>query len=111
MGLAPDPEAEMMYRYLQLAFTPPRWDGESAHPPTVHFIRYDNPERPGEVRPAWLDEHRDQPAEAEQGHGGREHRSKDDGGGGWSPAHVHDAPDAGKDPTEPATSRAKRQLL
>jgi UDP:flavonoid glycosyltransferase YjiC (YdhE family) len=61
MGLAPDPEAEMLFRYLQLAFTPPRWDGEIPHPPTVHFIRYDNPERAGEARPAWLDEHRDRP--------------------------------------------------
>jgi MGT family glycosyltransferase len=60
-GLPKDPEALMMYRYLQLAFTPPRWDGEVTHPPTVHFIRYDNPERAGEARPAWLDEPRDQP--------------------------------------------------
>ena len=50
-----------MFRYIQFAFSPPSWDGEGAHPPTVHFIRYDNPERPGEVRPAWLDEPRHRP--------------------------------------------------
>jgi MGT family glycosyltransferase len=31
------------------------------HPSTVHFIRYDNPERPGDLRPDWLDEPRDRP--------------------------------------------------
>jgi UDP:flavonoid glycosyltransferase YjiC (YdhE family) len=61
IGLPPDPDAEMVYRYLQLAFTPPRWDGDDTHPATVHHIRYDNPERAGEVRPAWLDEPRDRP--------------------------------------------------
>ena len=52
MSLSADPDAAMMFRYLQFAFTPPRWDGDVEHPPTVHFIRYDNPERPGETRPA-----------------------------------------------------------
>ena len=61
IGLAPDPDAEMMFRYLQFAFTPPSWDGDLDHPPTVHFIRYDNPERPGEARPAWLDAARGHP--------------------------------------------------
>jgi MGT family glycosyltransferase len=61
LGLPPDPDAEMMFRYLQLAFTPPSWDGDVTHPPTVHFIRYDNPERPGDVRPDWLDAARDRP--------------------------------------------------
>jgi UDP:flavonoid glycosyltransferase YjiC (YdhE family) len=59
IGLPRDPDGSMMYRYLQFAFTPPSWDGEVEHPPTVHFIRYDNPNRPGETRPAWLDEPRD----------------------------------------------------
>jgi UDP:flavonoid glycosyltransferase YjiC (YdhE family) len=58
VGLPPDPDAEMVFRYLQFAFTPPSWDGDDLHPRTVHFIRYDNPERPGETRPAWLDEPR-----------------------------------------------------
>jgi UDP:flavonoid glycosyltransferase YjiC (YdhE family) len=61
MGLPPDPDAEMMFRYLHLAFIPPIWDGDVQHPPTIHFIRYDNPNRPGETRPAWLDAPRDRP--------------------------------------------------
>jgi len=61
IGLSPDPEARMMFRYLHLAFAPPSWNADEAHPPTVRFIRYDNPERPGETRPAWLDEPRDRP--------------------------------------------------
>ena len=61
IGLPPDPDAQMIFRYLHFAFTPPSWDGDAVHPPTVHFIRYDNPERPGEERPAWLDEPRDRP--------------------------------------------------
>lgn len=61
IGLPRDPDGSMMFRYLQFAFTPPSWDGDVAHPPTVHFIRYDNPDRPGETRPGWLDEPRDRP--------------------------------------------------
>ncbi|HYK96703.1 MAG TPA: glycosyltransferase [Candidatus Dormibacteraeota bacterium] len=61
LGLPPDPEAEMLFRYLHFAFVPPRWDGEVAHPETIHFIRYENPDRPGEVRPGWLDAPRDRP--------------------------------------------------
>ena len=61
LGLPEDPEARMMFRYLHLAFTPPSWEGDDARPPTAHHIRYDNPDRPGETRPAWLDEVRDRP--------------------------------------------------
>jgi N-glycosyltransferase len=61
LDLPPDPGAEMLFRYLQLAFIPPGWDGDVEHPPTIHFIRYDNPDRPGETRPAWLDAPRDRP--------------------------------------------------
>lgn len=61
LGLPPDPDAEMMFRYLHFAFIPPRWDGDVIHPSTMHFIRYDNPDRPGEVRPSWLDAPRDRP--------------------------------------------------
>lgn len=61
LGMPPDPDAEMMFRYLHLAFIPPSWDGDFSHLPTIHFIRYDNPKRPGETRPAWLDEPRDRP--------------------------------------------------
>ena len=51
----------MVYRYLHLALTPPRWDGDDAHPPTAHFIRYANPRSRREPRPAWLDAPRDRP--------------------------------------------------
>ncbi|MEO5704403.1 MAG: glycosyltransferase [Candidatus Limnocylindrales bacterium] len=61
LGLPSDPGAEMMFRYLQLAFVPPRWDGDVVHPPSVHFICYDNPDRPAETRPDWLDASRDRP--------------------------------------------------
>ena len=61
LGMPPDLDAEMMFRYLHFAFIPPSWDGDVGHPPTIHFIRHDNPERPGETRPAWLDEARDRP--------------------------------------------------
>lgn len=61
IGLPPDPDARMMFRYLHFAFIPPTWDGDVTHAPTIHFIRYDNPVRPGETRPAWLDEARDRP--------------------------------------------------
>jgi UDP:flavonoid glycosyltransferase YjiC (YdhE family) len=61
MELPPDPDAEMLFRYLHFAFIPPSWDGDIPHPPTIHFIRYDNPVRPGETRPPWLDLPRDRP--------------------------------------------------
>jgi UDP:flavonoid glycosyltransferase YjiC (YdhE family) len=61
LGMPPDPDAEMMFRYLHFAFIPPSWDGDFTHLPTIHFIRYDNPKRPGETRPGWLDEPRDWP--------------------------------------------------
>ncbi len=61
LGLTPDPTNEMMFRYLQLAFTPPSWDGDALLPQIVHFIRYDNPERAGEPDPGWLDAPRRRP--------------------------------------------------
>jgi len=61
IGLPPDPDAQMMFRHLHLAFIPPSWDGDMPHLPTIHFIRYDNPDRPGEARPDWLDKPRDHP--------------------------------------------------
>ena len=59
LGMEPDPSAQMMYRYLHLALTPPSWDGDALLPPTAHFIRYVNPRSRRESRPAWLDEPRD----------------------------------------------------
>ena len=54
LGLPPDPEGRMVFRYLQFAFTPPSWEGEDLVPPVVHHFRYDNPQRPGESVPEWL---------------------------------------------------------
>ena len=61
LGLEPDPENRMIFRFLQFAFTPPAWDGDDPIPDTIHHIRYDNPERPDEVTPAWLEEPRTRP--------------------------------------------------
>jgi UDP:flavonoid glycosyltransferase YjiC (YdhE family) len=61
LGLAPDPSAQMVFRYLNLGFTPQRWDGADVHPPTAHFIRYANPRARAEPRPPWLDAPRDRP--------------------------------------------------
>lgn len=58
MGLAVDPRADLIYRYLHLCFTPPRWDGDAVFPATAHFIRYVNPEQ---IRPEWLDAERSRP--------------------------------------------------
>ncbi len=60
LGLAPDPSAQMVFRYLSLVFTPPRWD-KGDHPSTAHFIRYQHPRARREPRPDWLDEPRDRP--------------------------------------------------
>lgn len=60
LGLTPDPSGEMVFRYLSLGLTPPRWD-DDAHPPTAHFIRYEHPRARQEPRPAWLDAPRDRP--------------------------------------------------
>lgn len=54
LGLAPDPEGRMLFRYLQLGFTPPSWEGDAPVADTLHHIRYDVPERPGDARPDWL---------------------------------------------------------
>ncbi len=61
LGLPPDPTNETMFRYLQLAFSPPSWDADALLPRTVQFIRYDNPERAGEADPPWLDVSRGRP--------------------------------------------------
>ncbi len=40
VGLPPDPEGHMLYRYLHLSFVPPRYHADSgALPPTVHSLR------------------------------------------------------------------------
>jgi MGT family glycosyltransferase len=61
LGLPSDPEAHAVFRYLSYSFMPPAWDGQEPgmYPPTTHFIRYENPQRAGVERPAWLEEMRD----------------------------------------------------
>ncbi|HET7520111.1 MAG TPA: glycosyltransferase, partial [Candidatus Limnocylindria bacterium] len=61
LGLDPDPDSRMMFRYLHLALTPPRWEGDYTPPATIHHFRYENPVRVGEHRPPWLDAPRGHP--------------------------------------------------
>ena len=63
LGLPPDPEATALFRYLAFSFMPPSWDGAEpgTHPATTRFIRYENPIRPGQARPDWLDQPREVP--------------------------------------------------
>lgn len=57
VALPPDPDGAMVYRYLHLCFTPPRFDGPDAvFPPTACFLRHTNPALAGEEMPAWVDE-------------------------------------------------------
>ena len=60
-GLSPDPEAAMMSRYLGFSLMPPSWDGDARIPITLHFVRYENPDRTGEELPAYLRHPRDRP--------------------------------------------------
>lgn len=62
VGLSPDPGMEMMFRYLHLCFTPPRFDGPDAvFPPTAHFLRHNNPQRSDEPLPSWVNGLDDRP--------------------------------------------------
>jgi UDP:flavonoid glycosyltransferase YjiC (YdhE family) len=62
VGLPPDPGGEMVYRYLHLCFTPPRFDGpEAVFAPTAHFLRHTNPTLAGEQPPPWLAEMESRP--------------------------------------------------
>lgn len=61
LGMPPDPSAQMVSRYLSLAFMPASWDGDAVHPATAHFIRYTNPRIRQQARPPWLDEPHDEP--------------------------------------------------
>ena len=63
LGLPPDPDVTALFRYLALSFMPPSWDGDEAgtYPATTRFIRYENPRRPGQARPEWLDRPREVP--------------------------------------------------
>ncbi len=55
-GLPPDPEAAMPFRYLTLAFMPPRFhDATNAPCPTTHFFRPEPFDRSGdEELPGWV---------------------------------------------------------
>jgi UDP:flavonoid glycosyltransferase YjiC (YdhE family) len=62
LGLPPDPENVMPFRYLHLCFTPPAWDGEETpRPANIHFLRHQNATRPGATLPDWLGELPDRP--------------------------------------------------
>ena len=55
-GLAPDPDVQMPYRFLNLCFMPPGWDGPDAtFPDTAHFLRHTNSPRTGECVPPWFE--------------------------------------------------------
>lgn len=55
VGLPPDLDAGMPYRYLHLCFTPPRFDGPAAlFPPTARFLRHTNRSQPAEATLDWL---------------------------------------------------------
>jgi UDP:flavonoid glycosyltransferase YjiC (YdhE family) len=62
LGLPPDPDLEMPFRYLHMCFMPERWDRpDLPAPANTHYVRHTNVERPGETRPAWLDGFADRP--------------------------------------------------
>ena len=56
VGLPPDPDLAMLYRYLLLSFVPPSYqDPAAARPPTMHHLRTSVFDRSGgEAAPAWL---------------------------------------------------------
>ena len=62
LGLPPDPDNLMPFRHLNLAFTPPSWDGEGApRPPNTQFFRHTNALVPGAALPDWASELGDGP--------------------------------------------------
>lgn len=62
-GLPPDPDTEMPFRYLHLAFMPRSFaDPDRPLPPTAHFFRPDFVDGTGEERlPAWIETLPDHP--------------------------------------------------
>ncbi|HEY0573699.1 MAG TPA: glycosyltransferase [Pseudonocardia sp.] len=61
-GLAPDPSATMVYRYLHLSFMPAEFFGPDARfPATIRFLRHVDPPRPGDPVPDWWARLPDQP--------------------------------------------------
>ncbi len=62
LGLPPDPENLMPFRYLHLCFTPPAWDGENTpRPDNIHFLRHQNATKSDASLPDWLDGLPDRP--------------------------------------------------
>lgn len=57
VGLPPDPELEMLYRYLHLSFTPPRFNDPAIPAPrTLHTLRFQPFDQSGgETLPAWVE--------------------------------------------------------
>jgi UDP:flavonoid glycosyltransferase YjiC (YdhE family) len=62
LGLPPDPDTRMPFRYLHLCFTPPAWDGDDVpRPANAVFLRHVNAETPGTTLPDWVDRLPDRP--------------------------------------------------
>jgi hypothetical protein len=62
LGLPPDPDNLMPFRHLNLAFTPPSWDGKGApRPPNTQFFRQTNALIPSAALPDWARELGDGP--------------------------------------------------
>jgi N-glycosyltransferase len=60
-GLPADADGRAINRYLTFSFMPSRWDGDAERPPTLHHVRYENPQRPGEELPEYLGGSHDEP--------------------------------------------------
>jgi UDP:flavonoid glycosyltransferase YjiC (YdhE family) len=61
-GLPPDPDADLPFRSLHLAFAPPEWEGSStSRPPNTVFVRHVSAVRPGLQPPEWMGKLPDQP--------------------------------------------------
>jgi UDP:flavonoid glycosyltransferase YjiC (YdhE family) len=62
VGLPPDPEVVMPFRYLHLCFTPPAWDGDSVpRPRNARFLRHVSTVAPGARLPDWVERLPDRP--------------------------------------------------
>jgi MGT family glycosyltransferase len=62
LGLPPDPENLMPFRHLNLAFTPPAWDGDNPpRPANTRFVRHTSAAPPGTTLPGWARELDDRP--------------------------------------------------
>ena len=56
LGLVPDPDVRMPFRYLHIAFTPPSWDGgDATRPPNLRHFRHESTLRRGARLPEWAE--------------------------------------------------------